>query len=591
MAAALKVVAIIIALCVLSTAIPVTGGQEGSAGTTAVTTTFSKPVMVNNNKVNDQAAPVSIIAAGQGLFVVWQDARSGDEDIYTSVSFDGGTTFPTNKRADDAVSLSRQIEPSTAVSGNGTVMIVWQDNRRGTFDYDIFFTKSYDDGSKYTPNLRVDDSTSGLSWQERPAIAVTLGGAVCVAWTDDRTGQLRVRYAYSENGGDTFSASREIVSSGDVGGQTGVALASSGNRVFAAFLDNVSGKPSPYLSISSDGGKTFSTPKRLDNTGNSGAVQRGLSMAAMPGGGIVVAWEDSRNGEWDIYASILSADGSAVFSNIRVDDDSSGSYQRDPCVATDQLGNVYAVWEDDRNSKFAIRFAYLESNRNRFSASMEVAAPGSDDMQRRPSVIAPKPGRAVVIWQDDKSGTYDVYSSTAYFSSLFGLSLVKGWNFVSIPTTGFDYRASTLGLRYGDAVFGWNSTTQTYDQIYVVGKSPPAKDFAIRQSTGYLICAVDDERILLNGTVPTSVQQRQIVVPAEGGWFFLGLESLNTTTFASDIRGMYSGGVVRQVIAYTPVTGTYRTYNPLGPFTDFPLAPGQACWVSVSASGTLTYSP
>jgi hypothetical protein len=490
--------------------------------------------------------------------------------------------------------MSTQIEPTTAVSSNGTIMLAWQDNRRSTFDFDIYFTKSYDGGNKYTQNQRVDDSFERISWQERPSIAVASSGTVCIAWTDDRAGpgQIRVRYSYSVDGGTTFSPSAELVAGSGTSGQTGVSLTSNGDRVFAAFLDNVSGTPHPYLSISKDGGKTFLSPVRIDDTGNSTALQNGLSVAPMPGGGVVIAWEDSRNGNWDIYATLVSADGNRLSPNIRVDDDTSREYQRGASVASDPLGNVYVVWEDDRDLKFAIRFAYLEAKRTRFSTSIEVAAPGSNDMQRRPSVISTQPGRVFVIWQDDKSGTYDVYASSAYFRELFSISLVKGWNFVSIPTTGFSYNASTLGLLPNDIVCGWNPATQTYDKNYVVGLSPPLKDFVIADSTGYMVFATADEKILLNGSIPSSKQSRMISVPAKGGWVTLGLESFSTAKYASDIPKMYStSGGVTMVINHNPATGAYKAYIPGMANTDFALVPGQAYWLRCAVNGVLSYTP
>ena len=590
----MKALAVLISISMLSIIIPSSGDSEQVARATAGASAFSSPVIINNNKANDQAAPVSLVASGDDLYVVWQDARSGDEDIYASMSYDDGASFVPNKRADDSVGVSKQIEPSTAVSSNGTIMLAWQDNRRSTFDFDVFFTKSYDGGSKYAPNVRVDDSFGGLSWQERPSIAVSSSGTICIAWTDDRTGpgEVRVRYAYSTDGGATFSPSAELVAGGGTSGQTGVSLASNGNRVFAAFLDNVTGTPHPYLSISIDGGKTFKSPARIDDTGISSSLQNGLSVAPMPGGGVAIAWEDSRNGDWDIYATIVSADGKMSASNIRVDDDPGREYQRGACVASDQLGNLYVVWEDDRDLKFAIRFAYIEVGRTRFNASIEVATPGGNDMQRRPSVISTQPGRVFVIWQDDKTGTYDVYSSTAYFRELFAISLVKGWNFVSIPTTGFAYNASTLGLVKGDIVCGWNSATQTYDKSYIVGLSVPSKDFAISDSTGYMIFASADERILLNGSIPAAKQYRLVSVPAGGGWVTLGLESLSTARYASDIPKMFSTtGGIKLVVSQNPATGASKAYVPGLPNTDFSLVPGQAYWIRCAVNGVLSYTP
>lgn len=408
-------VGVIISMIVLA----LLGTREGESvvRTTASDIVFTAPVMVNDNRANVQAAPVIATVPGAELFVAWQDSRSGNEDIYVSRSLDNGSSFSPNKRADDSIVSSKQVEPSVAISENGTIYMAWQDNRRRTFDYDIFFSKSYDGGETFARNLKVDDSTDAISWQERPSIAVTSSGYIYIAWTDDRTGHIRVRGTWSADGGTTFSASEEIVPSGDTSGQAGISLISNGDRIFAAFMDNVSGLPHPYVCISTDGGQSFSPPARLDNTG-SAASQRGVSIAPLPGGGIVALWEDSRGGDWDICASMMSSEGDITVADFRVDDDSSEAYQKNAWAATDQLGNVYAIWEDERDSEFAIRFAYLAAGRDSFSASVEVATPGSDDMQRRPSVCSTGPGHVHVSWQDDKAGSYDIYSSAGYVPEL-----------------------------------------------------------------------------------------------------------------------------------------------------------------------------
>ncbi|MGQ9587948.1 MAG: sialidase family protein, partial [Thermoplasmata archaeon] len=552
---------------------------------------FGPPVMVNDNKLNVQASPVILSMIGHRLFVAWQDSRSGNYDIYTSLSLDNATTFAPNNKADDSIGTSEQIEPSGSVLANGTVLFVWQDNRRSKFDFDIYFAKSTDGGHTFAKNVKVDDSASSeISWQERPSVAVTTNGTIYVAWTDDRTGHQRVRGAFSTDGGNTFSPSQEIAPAKPSSGQTGVALASDGERIYAAFMDNVSGIPHPYLSVSTDGGRSFSSPLRLDNAGGSATVQRDISLAWLPVGGVVAVWEDSRDGNWDIYASVVSADGTIVVSDLRVDDDTTGAYQTNPCVAADRAGTIYVVWEDERNSLFAVRFAYLKVGSRSFTPSIEVATPKADDFQRKASIVSPEPGRVFVVWQDDRTGSYDVYASAGHFPNLFDISLAPGFNFISVPLSGWEYRASTLGLMTGDMVVSWNSATGTYDKIYIVGISPSTADFTICESTGYWVYATASETLRLNGTVPDTTQTRSITVPSGGGWVAVGFQSLSTTMRASDIPGMYSGGSIQTVSAFDPVSQTYKTYISGLPSTDFLLSPGVGLWLWCTASGTLTYT-
>jgi hypothetical protein len=553
---------------------------------------FAMPVMMNDNRANDQQNPVIIAVPNDGLFAVWQDPRSGNDDIYTARSSNNGSAFLANKRADDSVGTSKQIEPAAAVSGNGTLYIVWQDNRRSTFDYDIYMTRSFDNGATFTKNIRVDDPTIPLSWQERPSVAVTNNGAVYVAWTDDRSGHLRIRGAYSTDWGATFSASREMVADGSTSGQDSVTLASSGNRMFAVFMDSVSGVPHPYVCVSTNGGKTFSAPARLDGTGDPGFAQRAVTVASMPGAGVVAAWEDNRSGNWDIYMSTVSSRGIVTRFDIPVSDDTTGSYQSAPSVASDQLGNIYAAWLDERNYLYTVRFAYMIAGAASFNASIAVSTPGPNDVQRSATVISPQPGLAYVVWQDDRLQTYDVYCSSAYFPDLFGLSLLDGWNFISIPSDVTGLRASTLGLRTGDIISSWNSSLQSFAQYYVVGVSPPIVDFPLIPSDGYWINTGSHENIKLKNPVPTARQTKLIGVPAAGGWVVVGFESLNTSRLASDIPKMLDNPANIVIVAgYDALTGSYVQYASGLPFTDFVLSPGQAYWCWCKANSTLTYSP
>jgi hypothetical protein len=172
----------------------------------------------------------------------------------------------------------------------------------------------------------------------------------------------------------------------------------------------------------------------------------------------------------------------------------------------------------------------------------------------------------------------------------FILQLVQGWNFVDIPLVGNDYRASTLGLLYGDFIAGWNATTSSFDKTYIVGMSPPPRDFDIVPGIGYWIHAISAETLDIAGALPTGTQTVSItVLSPPGGWVpfaFLGLG----THYAHELPGMYSGGL--QIVAmYDSVTHTYVTYISGLPFKDFAIPPGRAVWLYCTSSGTLSYTP
>jgi ABC-type transport system substrate-binding protein len=197
------------------------------------------------------------------------------------------------------------------------------------------------------------------------------------------------------------------------------------------------------------------------------------------------------------------------------------------------------------------------------------------------------------VFVDDGTGFvgYNVSKSAWANITDITISLVKGWNFVSIPTVGYGYKASTLGLLTSDVVTSWNPATRAYDKTYIVGVSPLPLDFAISGSTGYWVYASENETLQIRGSFPTTTQSRSITVPSGGGWAIIGLNTVKTTFKASSVVSMYGGGSVATVASYDAVNKTYRTYVAGVPPTDYTLKPGLAYWIFCSASGTLSYAP
>jgi len=223
-------------------------------------------------------------------------------------------------------------------------------------------------------------------------------------------------------------------------------------------------------------------------------------------------------------------------------------------------------------------------------------------------VVLLSPGTATIAHVYQVAGTYDAYVTVSDMQATpvsqgpvtltvswatFSLSLVSGWNLVTVPLLNYGYKASTLGLATNDIVVSWNPTTQTYDKTFVVGVSPSFKDFAIVDSTGYWVYVSSSKSLTLRGALPSSTQYRYIDLPdgATSGWAIVAFNSLSTTRHASDIDGWFSPGAVTQVVMFNATTKQYKTYNPLLPFTDFLLVPGQGYWILVDSSGMLAYEP
>ena len=143
-------------------------------------------------------------------------------------------------------------------------------------------------------------------------------------------------------------------------------------------------------------------------------VNDGTGQALMPSAGrsvdgeIVVAWQDYRNGDVDIYAQRYASDGTAVGANVMVNDDSSRAMQGPPRAAADNGASVVFIWSDNRGDgtwKFytaPVRRGSVEKNRC------------VDDTWRKamttlPAAVGLSADSMMFAWKDYREGHSNIY--------------------------------------------------------------------------------------------------------------------------------------------------------------------------------------
>lgn len=208
-----------------------------------------------NGAIREDRAPRAA-AAGDGTFIaVWQ-ARTpigmnpGDNDIFASVSTDGGTSwgapFPLNDAGSDS---GEDTAPHIATDGAGTWLAVWSSTAdffgNSGIDSDIAFVRSTDNGATWTdPNylngLNVSDGPSDTD--EAPFIAYDDGRWIC-AWqasdgaiTGELDGDTDIVYSISANAGATWLPANpmDAAAGGERAEDTGVSLTTDRNGNWVA---------------------------------------------------------------------------------------------------------------------------------------------------------------------------------------------------------------------------------------------------------------------------------------------------------------------------------------------------------------------
>jgi hypothetical protein len=285
--------------------------------------TFSDSVLVNDTTRASQNVPsIAVDSSGQKVFIAWEDKRNpppDNSDIYCARSTDGGATFLTEVRVDDTGSDSSwQQMPSIGCTRSGdTVYVAWYDGRHGnTTQYDIYFSRSIDQGQTFEPNIIVND-TAGMapSSQRDPSLWVSNFGFVYIVWQDGREEHYHIFFDKSTDGGLSFDLDVQVSDDSVPSVDPSVAVDDS-ERVYVAWQDArnfYSTGYDIYFSFSSDSGSTFSSDVQVnDLLGVIDAWDQNANVCVNNTGKVFVAWDTDRNHTGGDYEDIYCASGTYV---------------------------------------------------------------------------------------------------------------------------------------------------------------------------------------------------------------------------------------------------------------------------------------
>jgi len=307
---------------------------------------FGSTVQLTNN-ANDQCNPAVALDSNDKLYVVWQDNREGDWDIYVSTSVDGISWF-TETRVNDP-NIGNQVNPVIVIDGQSPnyAHVVWQDDRAG--NQDICIATSSDGFATKT----VSQITSDAFDQIEPAVAADSDNTIYVVWTDGRNGSNDIYGAASNNPWTNVA----IVSNTNNQSSPAIAAESAGSILHLLWVDNTSGDNDIYYA-SSNGlpGSPLTGSSIIDDTSGADQLDPTIAVTGSTDNNLKVfaCWQDWRNTDTDLYFAELSA-GSGT--NVFVDEGGSNAYQGEPAVGIGEYGHPYIMWADSRSTNTDIYYA------------------------------------------------------------------------------------------------------------------------------------------------------------------------------------------------------------------------------------------
>ena len=348
-----------------------------------------------------EKAPVTATDSIGNIWIVWHDGQQGNRDIYAARMAPGEAAFQT------PVALTKdpqdQCNPDVAVGSDGKVYVVWQDNRRGNWD---IYGSVCSLGQSFSRESRVSDSNDN---EINPAIAVDSQSPnqIYVAWQDDRNGNQDIYVAVSANAfaGNTVSqvtanavdqtepditadgqnviyivwtdmrnAQADIYGAASTAGpwtnvpivaaasdQTDpvVAAEPGGSVLHLLWVDSAPGDRDVYYA-STQGLPSSPLVGRSIVDDTSGADQLAPAIACAANGKVFACWQDSRHegnysADTDLYVAELVS--GAARTNVLVGDEQTNASQHEPTLGVDAHGQPYVIWTDDRHGSPQIYYA------------------------------------------------------------------------------------------------------------------------------------------------------------------------------------------------------------------------------------------
>lgn len=309
---------------------------------------------------NNQNNPEVVVDSSCNTYVVWNDDRNGNQDIYfNKYNSSGVEAWGGAKKINTLANSADQTFPQIVLNNpQNAEFVIWEDNRNDSSD--IYVQKFNNSGDSMWAQEIKAHVYSGVSIQQKPVIAIDNAPNLYIIWQDDRNGNV-----------DIFMQK----------------ISPAGNIVWPNDI--------------------------LVNTENSANQQQNPSLSADTSGNFLyIAWQDKRNGiDDDIYLQKYDMNGNKIFANdVRANSDSTTADQQKAVLALkSDLSVLYTVWQDYRNNSWDIYAQKIDpSNGTKLWTSDVRINSSSGGEQENPDITVNTNGYLVIVWQDNSSGDYNI---------------------------------------------------------------------------------------------------------------------------------------------------------------------------------------
>ena len=372
------------------------------------------PRAVADTRVNSVVAGAQHRAALAGspagdTMAVWVDRRAGADILYSAVLASTASQWGANIPVQASQQLSATTflgKASLALLPSGQVGLLWQTEDE-TGDPDVLFAQAAMVRTAWGNAVPVSRDPAQPIPQTDPALAATARGTLVAVWVEERPvseGERRTVLYWSQRraGAESWDAPRPLTELPSRAQQE-PDLAADGETVYAVWVERESQASAVLVSYRLGVEGDWTAPVAVASS-SPGHEARAPQIGVDGRGRVLVVWEDVRGAGQhpDLYAVHRLPDGRWSEPR-RINDDPGDAPQTRPHLSAGAGGAVVA-WEDGRNGDGDIYAAWLALDSDRWSANVRVNQDPGDAQQAEPRVALDRQGNTVVVWTDYRTG-------------------------------------------------------------------------------------------------------------------------------------------------------------------------------------------
>ncbi|MBI4723279.1 MAG: hypothetical protein HY769_09870, partial [Candidatus Stahlbacteria bacterium] len=420
---------------------------------------------VNNDGLKWHDVPNVIMDSIGNFVIAWSDERLNNiyPDVYAQIYDPVGDTIGTNFKVNTISPLLSEL-PKLAIGVDSTqgFIVLWQTNADANTN--ILAQIYTSDGSSIGNNFNIIPD-NGTSNQQEQEIAMNTSGKFVIAWEDERGSKPCIFVQQYQSNGNPVGINFQINATNRIANSPSVDIDSAGN--FVVVWTSPTDKHI-YARKYSRNGIPQTTELQVDIGPN---ADRLLPSVAMDwDGNFVVVWQDYRNDSkcCNIFGQRYNNEGIPIDSNFKIDQ-FMGESNEEPYIDMDADGDFIVVWH-----KGTVGMPMFDIYGQRFNSSGDTVGvnfqisddPITSDQQMSPSVAIHDEGNFVVVWQDSRNHTSEIYDIYAQVYDALGVA--RGMNFkVNTDTGNTTHTIASVALHSLTKSFivAWTDYRETNPQI------------------------------------------------------------------------------------------------------------------------------